>query len=142
MWKLNLGESLENYLEAIYILKHKYGVVRSVDVARYMGFSKPSISHAVKELRKKEYLCLDDSGNLVLTDKGIEMASKTYEKHCFFKKSFIDVGVDPQVAEKEACKIEHAISDESFNKIKKYYEKKWNGPESISLAGREHRKCV
>ena len=107
-----------------------------------MGFSKPSISHAVKELRKKEYLCLDDSGNLVLTDKGIEMASKTYEKHCFFKKSFIDVGVDPQVAEKEACKIEHAISDESFNKIKKYYEKKGNGPESISLAGREHRKCV
>ena len=86
-------------------MKHKYGVVRSVDVARYMGFSKPSISHAVKELRKKEYLCLDDSGNLVLTDKGIEMASKTYEKHCFFKKSFIDVGVDPQVAEKEACKI-------------------------------------
>lgn len=83
-------------------MKHKYGVVRSVDVARYMGFSKPSISHAVKELRKKEYLCLDDSGNLVLTDKG----------------------VDPQVAEKEACKIEHAISDESFNKIKKYYEKK------------------
>ena len=105
-------------------MKHKYGIVRSVDVARYMGFSKPSISHAVKELRKKEYLCLDDSGNLVLTDKGIEMASKTYEKHCFFKKSFIDVGVDPQVAEKEACKIEHAISDESFNKIKKYYEKK------------------
>ena len=61
-------------------MKHKYGVVRSVDVARYMGFSKPSISHAVKELRKKEYLCLDDSGNLVLTDKGIEMASKTCQK--------------------------------------------------------------
>lgn len=122
--ELELGESLEDYLEVIYILKHKYGAVRSVDVARYMGFSKPSISHAVKELRKKEYLSLEERGNLVLTDKGTEVASKTYEKHCFFKKSFMDIGVDPQVAEKEACKIEHAISDESFNKIKDYYMKK------------------
>ena len=80
-------------------MKHKYGVVRSVDVARYMGFSKPSISHAVKELRKKEYLCLDDSGNLVLTDKGIEMASKTYEKHCFFTRLLVEAGVEPKAAE-------------------------------------------
>lgn len=81
MCKLNLGESLEDYLEVIYILKHKYGVVRSVDVARYMGFSKPSISYAVKELRKKEYLCLEDGGNLVLTDKALRRTAAA-GSHC------------------------------------------------------------
>ena len=113
-----LGKSLEDYLEAILILKKERGYVRSIDVAHYLNFSKPSVSVAMKELRNKAYLEVDGDGSLVLTEEGHEIASKVYEKHKFFSDYLISIGVDPEIAERDACLIEHAISEESFGKLK------------------------
>ena len=115
-----LGKSLEDYLEAILILKNKKGTVRSVDVANYMGFSKPSISHAVKELRIQGFLKMDNNGLLHLTESGQAVAEKIYERHCFFTQYLIDIGVEPKQAESDACQMEHIISDESFQKLKNF----------------------
>ena len=115
---LKIGKSLEDYLEAILILKRKHGLVRSVDVARYMGFSKPSVSVAMKELRNKGYLKVDEEGSLVLTEEGLTMAEQVYERHRFFSDYLKEIGVDPETAEKDACQMEHVISEESFNKLK------------------------
>lgn len=115
---MNLGESLEDYLEAILILHKQKGYVRSVDVARHMNFSKPSVCHAVKELRKKGYLEMDSEGYLCLNEKGMDLAQKIYERHCFFKESLIAAGVQPKQAEQDACRIEHVISEESYQKLR------------------------
>ena len=106
---MTLGKSLEDYLETILILKIKKGMVRSIDVADYMGFSKPRVSHAVKQLKTQGFL---------LMDSGQAMAEKIYERHCFFTKYFTEMGVDPKLAESDACKLEHVISDECFQKLK------------------------
>ena len=111
---MTLGKSLEDYLETILILKIKKGMVRSIDVADYMRFSKPSVSHAVKQLKTQGFLLMDNNGQLLLTDSGQAMAEKIYERHCFFTKYFTEMGVDPKLAESDACKLEHVISDESF----------------------------
>ena len=117
---MTLGKSLEDYLETILILilKIKKGMVRSIDVADYMEFSKPSVSHAVKQLKTQGFLLMDNNGQLLLTDSGQAMAEKIYELHCFFTKYFTEMGVDPKLAESDACKLEHVISDESFQKLK------------------------
>lgn len=115
---MNLGESLEDYLEAILILHRQKGYVRSVDVARYMNFSKPSVCHAVKELRKKGYLEMDSENCLHLNEKGLDLAQKVYERHCFLKETLIAAGVQPEQAEQDACRIEHVISEESYQKLR------------------------
>lgn len=115
---MNLGESLEDYLEAILVLYHQKGRVRSVDVARYMNYSKPSVCHAVKELRKKGYLETDGEGCLHMTENGTALAQQVYERHCFFKERLIKAGVSPEQAEQDACRIEHVISEESYQKLK------------------------
>lgn len=115
-----LYASGEDYLEAILVLKKQTGEVRSVDLARYMGYSKPSISHAVAMLKKGGFLDTDKDGGLLLTDSGQEIAEKIYERHCFFKNQLVTAGIDPQIADKEACQMEHIISDETFQKIKKH----------------------
>ncbi|WP_312430616.1 metal-dependent transcriptional regulator [Lacrimispora sp.] len=115
-----LYASGENYLEAILVLKKQTGAVRSVDLARYMGYSKPSISHAVAMLKKGGFLDTDEDGCLLLTDSGQEIAEKIYERHCFFKNQLVTAGIDPQIADREACQMEHIISDETFQKIKKH----------------------
>ncbi|WP_313187494.1 metal-dependent transcriptional regulator [Lacrimispora sp.] len=115
-----LYASGEDYLEAILVLKKQTGEVRSVDLARYMGYSKPSISHAVAMLKKGGFLDIDKDGCLLLTDSGQEIAEKIYERHCFFKNQLVTAGIDPQTADKEACQMEHIISDETFQKIKKH----------------------
>lgn len=115
---MNLHASGEDYLEAILILQQQQGLVRSVDVARFMGFSKASISHAVGLLRNGGFLTVDKEGYLLLTDIGRETAKKIYERHCFFRDRLIQVGVDSKTAESDACKIEHVISEESFQKLK------------------------
>lgn len=117
-FKKSLGKSLEDYLEVILILQHKGGMVRSIDVADYMGFSKPSISRAVKELKAKGLLITDRNNFLHLTDTGKLIAEKIYERHCFFTKYLIKMGVDPKLAESDTYKLEHVISDESFQKLK------------------------
>ena len=118
---MKLHASGEDYLEAILILQKQKGesAVRSIDLARHMGFSKPSISHAVGLLQNGGFLTVDIDGFLHLTEIGREMAEKIYERHLFFTKQLIAAGVDQETAEQDACQMEHAISDASFEKLKK-----------------------
>lgn len=118
---MKLHMSGEDYLEAILVLQQKKGLVRSVDVARHMGYSKPSISHAVATLEKGGFLTVDDRAFLHLTPSGREVAEKIYERHLFFKEQLVSAGVDPETAEREACLMEHTLSADSFQKLKKRY---------------------
>ena len=113
-----LHASGEDYLEAIFILKRKNGVERSVDVARHLDVSKPSVCHAVSTLKAGGFLIMDENSFLFLTDIGREVAEQTYEKHCFFTRQLVAAGVDPQTAEREACRMEHTISQRSFELLK------------------------
>ena len=108
----------EDYLETILVLQKKVGMVRSVDVARHMEVSKPSVCHAVATLKDGGFLTMDEDYFLHLTDIGREVAEQIYEKHRFFTERLIAAGVDPETAERDACRIEHVISDESFQCLK------------------------
>lgn len=121
---VKLRASGEDYLEAILMLQKKLGMVRSVDVARHMDVSKPSVCHAVAPLRDGGFLTMDEDYSLHLTDVGREVAEKIYERHCFFTEQLIAAGVDPKTAEADACRIEHLISDESFQRLKEAAEKR------------------
>ena len=120
--KRHTTASGEDYLEAILVLKKKLGMVRSVDVARHMEVSKPSVCHAVATLRDGGFLTMDEDHFLRLTDVGREVTERTYERHCFFTEQLIAAGVDPRTAEADACRIEHIISDESFSRLKEAAE--------------------
>ena len=113
-----LYASGEDYLEAVLVLQKERGMVRSVDVARHMDVSKPSVSHAVATLKDGGFLTMDDGFFLHLTDIGREVAEHIYEKHRFFTERLIAAGVDPRTAEADACRIEHVISEESFRRLK------------------------
>ena len=115
---MKLHASGEDYLEAILVLQRKKGMVRSVDVARHMDVSKPSVCHAVATLKNGGFLTMDDGFFLHLTNIGREVAEQIYEKHRFFTERLIAAGVDPETAEADACRIEHVISDESFQCLK------------------------
>ena len=116
---MKLHASGEDYLETILVLQKKLGMVRSVDVARHMEVSKPSVCHAVASLRDGGFLTMDEDHFLHLTDVGREVAEKIYERHCFFtERLIIAAGVDPKTAEADAYRIEHIISDESFSRLK------------------------
>lgn len=116
---MHLQESGEMYLETIYVLS-KNGVVRSLDVAEYMGFSKPSVSRAVGLLKQGGYLIMDRDGSLTLTEDGLDVAKKIYERHTLLSDFLVRLGVDEKTAVEDACKIEHDISDESFAAIKRH----------------------
>ena len=120
---MNLQESGEMYLETILILSKKQPYVRSLDVAEYMNFSKPSVSRAVGILRNGGYLDTDDSGHLILTSLGKEIAEKIYERHQVLTQVLIKLGVDEKAAADDACKIEHDISDETFFAVKNWIKK-------------------
>ena len=115
---MKLHASGEDYLETILVLQKKLSIVRSVDVARHMEVTKPSVCHAVATLRDGGFLMMDEDHFLHLTDVGREVAEKIYERHCFFTEQLITAGVDPKTAEADACRIEHIISDESFSRLK------------------------
>ena len=115
---MKLHASGEDYLEAILVLQKQKGMVRSVDVARHMNVSKPSVSHAVATLKDGGFLTMDDGLFLHLTNIGREVAEQIYEKHRFFTERLIAAGVDPETAEADACRIEHVISEESFRRLK------------------------
>lgn len=117
---MNLQESGQMYLETIYVLSKKGDGVRSLDVASQMNYSKPSVSRAIGILRKSGYLTVDESGYLHLTPSGESVASKIYERHTLLTELFIRLGVDPDIAASDACKLEHGISDESFEAIKRH----------------------
>lgn len=115
---MKLRASGEEYLATILVLQKKLGMVRSVDVARHMEVSKPSVCHAVATLRDGDSLTMDSDYFLHLTDVGREVAEKIYKRHCFFTEQLIAAGVDPETAEADACRIEHIISDESILRLK------------------------
>ena len=115
---MKLYESGEDYLEAVLMLQKKNGMVRSVDLARHMDVSKPSVSRAVAILQEGGFLTVDSDYFLHLTEAGQEVAGKIYERHLFFTEQLVAAGVDQETAEQEACRMEHVISDTSFQKLK------------------------
>ena len=117
---MQLKESGEMYLETIYVLSKKSNYIRSIDVCEEMGYSKPSVSRAVGILKKNGYIIMDGSGHLYLTDEGRSVAEKTFERHRVLTKVFTKLGVSAGIAAEDACKIEHVISDETFEAIKRF----------------------
>ncbi|MBQ9121115.1 MAG: metal-dependent transcriptional regulator [Clostridia bacterium] len=120
---MHIQESGEMYLETIYILSKKTSAVRSIDVCEYMGYSKPSVSRAVGLLKNGGFITVSGDGYLALTDAGLEIAKKMYERHTLLTDLLIRLGVDSDTATEDACKIEHSISDASFEAIKRYISK-------------------
>lgn len=118
MCNISLASSMEDYLEAVLVLQQKHGYIRCVNVAGYLGVTKPSVSRAVKELSKKKCLLKKDDGTLSLTEQGRQIAQQIYEKHQFFTKQLIEAGVPRDIAVQDACRLEHVISETSFNKLK------------------------
>ena len=108
----------EDYLESILVLHRQKGMVRSVDVAQFLGYSKPSVSNAVSVLQRAGYLFIDSDRFLHLTEEGQEIAERIYERHCFFRDFLTEIGVDPKIAEEDACRMEHVISQQSFECLK------------------------
>ena len=120
---MRLQESGEMYLESIFILNKQGKPVRSVDVCEYMGYSKPSVSRAMSLLKQGGFVVSDSDGYLSLTDSGLEIAEKMYERHTIISSFLISLGVDEKTASEDACKIEHDISDASFKAIKRFSNK-------------------
>lgn len=119
---MSLKESGEMYLESIYVLNKEKSPVRSTDVAEYMGFSKPSVSRAVGILKKQGYIEVDSNGFITPTDEGRELAEKIFERHTVLSSLLMSLGVDSETAAEDACRIEHVISDKSFEAIKKQFD--------------------
>ncbi|MCH5208228.1 MAG: metal-dependent transcriptional regulator [Oscillospiraceae bacterium] len=116
-------ESKENYLETILILRNRLGNVRSVDIAAEMEFTKPSVSVAMKNLRNEGCIEVDKNGYITLTEQGLEIAESVYERHLLFTKWLTSLGIPKELAEEDACRMEHCLSAESFSAIKAYIEK-------------------
>ncbi len=120
---MKIKESAENYLEAILMLKSKNGYVRSIDIANYLNFTKPSISVAMKSFREEGYILMDSDGSIALTEKGLAIAERVYERHQVIAKALITLGVSETTAYEDSCKIEHDISNETFEKIKEHLKR-------------------
>ena len=112
------NESIEDYLETILTLQKKLGQVRSIDIANEMNFSKPSVSVAMKNLREKGFITIDESGHILLTDNGQKQATDVFEKHTILTNWLISLGVDKEIAQEDACRMEHDMSDETFMALK------------------------
>jgi Mn-dependent DtxR family transcriptional regulator len=120
---MRLHRSGEDYLEAILVLEQKNGYVRSLDVAEQMNVTKPSVTNATRLLREGGFLTMDEDKLIHLTELGREVAESIYERHCILTEGLIFLGVDPETAEQDACRIEHDISRETFEKLKEYWER-------------------
>ena len=123
---MKMQESPEDYLEAILVLSRELGNVRSIDVANYLEYSKPSVSVAMKRLRENGFVTLDEHGNLILTGSGLSIALKIYERHLVISQFLISIGVDEEIAKKDACRMEHTMSPESFTAIKTFITQNQN----------------
>lgn len=115
---MNIHESAENYLETILVLKNRVGQVRSIDIVNELSYSKPSVSRAMKLLRENGYILVDENGNITLTESGSLIAETMYERHIILTNHLISLGVDKDVALEDACRIEHVISQQTFEKIR------------------------
>lgn len=120
---MKIHESAENYLETILILKEKLGNVRSIDIANELNYTKPSVSVAMKQFRENGYIKIDDNGFITLTETGMEVADRIYKRHRFLTETLISIGVSEETAKEDACRIEHDISEETFTKLKEYFER-------------------
>lgn len=116
---MKIQESAENYLETILILQNRQHYVRSIDIVNEMGFSKPSVSIAMRNLRENGYIKMQEDGQICLLDKGREIAEKIYERHTFLTDWLVSLGVDANIAAEDACRLEHVLSNESFDAIKR-----------------------
>ncbi|MCI5622493.1 MULTISPECIES: metal-dependent transcriptional regulator [Anaerostipes] len=121
---MKIQESAENYLETILILGQRQKTIRSIDIAREMNFSKPSVSIAMKNLRQNDLIIMDTDGHIALTESGRKIAETIYERHELLSKMLTDLGVDPKIAAEDACRMEHVISPESFEAIKQHIHSK------------------
>lgn len=121
---MSIQESGEMYLETIYILQKKKGDIRSIDIAHELGYTKPSISRAVGILKKNDYIEVDASGVITLTDEGEKIASRIYERHDILTRYLVYLGVDEETAAQDACRVEHVISQDSFEKMKEEYHRR------------------
>ena len=119
---MKIKESAENYLETILMLKKEKGYVRSVDIAAHLGFAKPSVSVAMKSFREEGYITVDANGGITLTSKGLAIATRMMERHEIIARALIILGVDEETAYEDSCKIEHDLSETSFECIKKFFE--------------------
>lgn len=119
---MHLQESGEMYLESIYVLSKKLNGVHSIDISEYMGYSKPSVSRAVGLLKKGGYIRIDEDNHITLTDTGLAIAEKIYDRHTLLTTMLVQLGVPEEIAAQDACKMEHAISDESLEAIRKHME--------------------
>ncbi len=117
---MQIKESAENYLEAILAIKRKKGTVRSIDVANHLNVTKPSVSVAMKSFREEGYIHVDANGEITLTEKGTTIAEKIFERHQVIAKALMALGVDEETAYNDSCKIEHDISNQTFEKLKEY----------------------
>lgn len=124
---MDLRRSAEDYLEAIYVLKRQKGMVRSIDVAHHLDFSKPSVSRAVNNLKRDGYLEMMEDGELLFTPVGLEAAEKVYERHTILTALFTSIGVPAEIAAEDACRVEHAISDETFACLKATHASRLSG---------------
>lgn len=119
---MKIQESAENYLEAILTLGKQKGEVHAIDIAAYLEFSKPSVSIAMKKLRESGHILVDESGHIQLTDAGREIAERIYERHMFLSRWLESIGVPPEIAAEDACRMEHVVSAESFEAIRRFVE--------------------
>ncbi|MDQ7091990.1 metal-dependent transcriptional regulator [Desulfosporosinus sp. PR] len=120
---MKIQESAENYLEMILMLKERSGQVRSIDIAHELGYTKPSVSVAMKRLRENDYIAIDEDGYITLQTSGLEIATQVYERHQILSQLLMALGVSEETALKDACRIEHDISDESYQRLKEYFER-------------------
>ena len=120
---MKMQESGEMYLESIYVLSRKGGYVRSIDISEYMGYSKPSVSRAVNLLKTGGYIIMDEENYITLTPSGLEIAEKIYNRHNILSEMLVMMGVSEEVAAEDACRMEHAICDETYEAIKSFVEK-------------------
>lgn len=118
-----IKESAENYLESILMLKNKKGYVRSIDIANDLGVTKPSVSVAMKHFREEGFITIGDDGGIALTEKGLKIAEGVYERHRTIAAALMAIGVDEETAYEDSCKIEHDISDQTFEKLKEFIQK-------------------
>lgn len=117
---MNIRKSAEDYLETMLILKEKHGYIRSIDIADELSVKKPSVSYATKRLRENGYITMDSDSHITLTERGLSIATRMYERHRILTELLTSLGVDPETARKDACKIEHDLSEETFDAICKH----------------------